>query len=78
MRPELIISNGTILDGTGSPPGAGDVAITQGRISDVGSIGLVQDVPLLDATGLYVTPGFIDIHSHSDYSLVVDPRAVSA
>ena len=33
---------------------------------------------MLDATGLYVTPGFIDIHSHSDYSLVVDPRAVSA
>ena len=78
MKPELIISNGTILDGTGRPPGAGDVAITQGRISDVGSIPAAQDVPLLDATGLYVTPGFIDIHSHSDYSLVVDPRAVSA
>ncbi len=78
MRPDLIISNGTILDGTGKAPQSGDIAITGGKISDVGCLGEVADVPVLDAAGLFVSPGFIDIHSHSDYSLVVDPRAVSA
>ena len=78
MPPQLVISNGTLLDGTGGPPRRADVAVSQGRISDVGDLGSVADVPRIDATGLYVAPGFIDIHSHSDYSLVVDPRAVSA
>ena len=78
MPPALIIANGTLLDGTGAPPRTGDVAVSQGRISDVGNLGAVADVPRIDASGLYVTPGFIDIHSHSDFSLVVDPRAVSA
>ena len=78
MPPDLIISNGTILDGTGRAPISGDIAITGGKISDLGDLSEAVNVPKLDATGLCVSPGFIDIHSHSDYSLVVDPRAVSA
>jgi N-acyl-D-amino-acid deacylase len=77
-QPDLIISNGTLVDGTGKPGVHEDVAISNGKISDIGAIGATDDVPVLDATDLYVTPGFIDIHSHSDFSLVVDPRAVSA
>lgn len=77
MSCDLLIRNGTILDGTGAPPRPGDVAVVDGRIAEVGPI---RDAAgrVLDAAGCYVAPGFIDIHSHSDYTLLVDPRAVSA
>jgi N-acyl-D-aspartate/D-glutamate deacylase len=74
----LLIRGGTVLDGTGGPPFAADVAVGDGRILDVGRIPVLEGVPCLDARGLYVTPGFIDIHSHSDFTLLVDPRAVSS
>jgi N-acyl-D-amino-acid deacylase len=75
---DLLIQNATVVDGTGSPPTQADVAITNDRISAVEIIELPEDVPILDASGLVVAPGFIDIHSHSDFTLVVDPRAVSS
>ncbi len=78
MTDRLIITGGTVIDGSGHPPFQSDVVICDGKIENVGNFGLIQDVPTLDAKGLIVTPGFIDIHSHSDFSLVVDPRAVSA
>ncbi len=74
---ELVIRGGTILDGSGGEPFAGDVAIEAGTITAVGSVPATE-CPEIDATGLYVAPGFIDIHSHSDYTLLVDPRAKSA
>src|SRR6185503_7508281 len=74
--PTLVIRNGTVLDGTGADPVRGDVAIRDGRIQRIGEIEPGPDE--LDAAGRYVAPGFIDIHSHSDYTLLVDPRAVSA
>ena len=52
--------------------------MADGRIVDVGRFPLPEGVPCVDAAGCYVTPGFIDIHSHSDFTLVVDPRAVSS
>src|ERR1700691_6133962 len=74
---DLLIHGGTMIDGTGSVARYADIGIKDGRIVDVGLItGEAQTT--LDATGLTVTPGFIDIHSHSDYTLLVDPRAVSA
>lgn len=75
-QPTLVIRNGTVLDGTGADPVCADVAITGGRIERIGEI--ETGGPELDAAGRYVAPGFIDIHSHSDYTLLVDPRAVSA
>jgi N-acyl-D-aspartate/D-glutamate deacylase len=75
---ELIITGGTVVDGTGALPVRADVLVRDGRIVDVGPIPAREGVPLLDARGLYVAPGFIDIHSHSDFTLVVDPRAVSS
>jgi N-acyl-D-amino-acid deacylase len=72
----LVIRNGTVLDGTGAEPFRADVAVGGERIESIGEIGPCANE--LDATGRYVAPGFIDIHSHSDYTLLVDPRAVSA
>lgn len=77
MTLDLVIRGGTVLDGTGSEPARADVAVEDGRIVEIGAIGPV-DAPDLDATGLFVAPGFIDVHSHSDYTLLVDPRAASA
>lgn len=78
MMMDLLIRGGNVIDGTGKPPFRADIAVKDGRISDVGVIGELEGVPSLDAGGLLVAPGFIDIHSHSDFTLVVDPRAVSS
>ncbi|TMH60139.1 MAG: D-aminoacylase [Betaproteobacteria bacterium] len=73
---DLVIRGGTILDGTGTAPRVADVAVKNGRIAAIGK--LKANGAQIDASGLAVAPGFIDIHSHSDYTLLVDPRAVSA
>jgi N-acyl-D-amino-acid deacylase len=73
---DLVIRGGTVLDGTGGAPRVADIAVKDGRIAAIGKFD--GKATGIDATGLTVTPGFIDIHSHSDYTLLVDPRAVSA
>ncbi len=77
MSVDLVIRNGTVFDGTGRDGFRADVAIVDGLIAGCGEIGSV-DCPEIDAAQFFVAPGFIDIHSHSDYTLLVDPRAVSA
>jgi N-acyl-D-amino-acid deacylase len=72
-----LIVGGTIVDGTEAAARPGDIAIKDGSIAAIGSID-GEAVNTIDASGLYVSPGFIDIHSHSDYTLLVDPRAMSA
>jgi N-acyl-D-amino-acid deacylase len=62
---DLLIRGGTILDGTGAPPFTGDVAIRGERIDAVGDLSGVPALQVLDARGLYVAPGFIDLHSHA-------------
>ena len=74
---DLVIRNGAVVDGSGAEPVSADVAIERGRILAVGQVP-ATDARELDAAGLLVTPGFIDVHSHSDYTLLVDPRARSA
>lgn len=71
---DLLISGGSVVDGTGIPPVPANIAIKDGRIAAMGDIAPVADTPVLDAAGLLVAPGFIDIHSHSDFTLLVDPR----
>jgi N-acyl-D-aspartate/D-glutamate deacylase len=73
----IVIRGGTILDGSGGEPVVGDVAIDGDRIATVGYVPRT-DGGEIDATGLFVAPGFVDLHSHSDYTLLVDPRAASA
>ena len=72
----LAIRGGTVVDGTGAPGRGADVLVEGGRIAEVGSFEAEAEV--IEAEGLLVTPGFIDLHSHSDYTLLVDPRGVSA
>jgi N-acyl-D-amino-acid deacylase len=72
----LAIRGGTVYDGTGAAGREADVLLEDGRIAAIGRIDAEADE--LDARGLAVAPGFVDIHSHSDYTLLVDPRAVSA
>jgi N-acyl-D-aspartate/D-glutamate deacylase len=74
---DILIRNGSVADGTGGEPFVADVGVLNGRIAAIGKIeGHARQE--IDASGLMVTPGFIDIHSHSDYTLLVDPRAQSA
>jgi N-acyl-D-aspartate/D-glutamate deacylase len=71
---DLIIRNGTVIDGTGEPGFVADVAITDGRISAVGPA-LVDETGSareIDATGLLVTPGWVDIHTHYDGQVTWD------
>ncbi len=63
---DLIIRNGTIVDGTGEPRKVGDIAITAGRITQVGGSVEGDATQVIDATGLIVTPGFVDHHTHYD------------
>ena len=75
-RADLVIRGGTILDGTGGPPRTGDIAIDGDRITQIGR-GLAAGATEIDARDMVVAPGFIDIHSHADLSLLVNPRAES-
>ena len=62
---DLIIRGGTVVDGTGAPRFSADIAIDAGRITAIGTdLGEARDI--IDATGLIVTPGFVDIHTHYD------------
>jgi N-acyl-D-amino-acid deacylase len=63
--PDLVIRGGTIVDGSGGDPFVGDVAVSGGRISAIGAID-ARGFEEIDATGLLVTPGFVDIHTHYD------------
>ena len=74
---DLVIAGGTVLDGTGGPSVRADIRVEGGRIAEIGDLD-DRELPRLEAAGLMVAPGFIDIHSHSDYTLLEDPRAVSA
>jgi N-acyl-D-amino-acid deacylase len=75
---DLVIENGRIVDGTGNPWFKGDVAIRGDRIVAVGKLpGGVEAKSRLDARGLIVVPGFIDMHSHSDMPLLTDGAGLS-
>jgi N-acyl-D-amino-acid deacylase len=63
---DLLIRGGRVLDGTGNPWFPADVAVRDGRIVAVGALGSAPATRVIDASNLYVTPGFIDIHSHAD------------
>lgn len=63
---DLIIRHGRVLDGSGNPWFPADVAVANGRIVAVGALAGARAATVIDATGKYVTPGFIDIHSHAD------------
>jgi N-acyl-D-amino-acid deacylase len=75
---DVIIKNGTIVDGTGNPSFPGDVAIEGDRISAVGNLGEADGHLRVDAGGKVVCPGFVDIHSHTDRSILANREALSS
>ncbi len=74
---DVLIRGGRVVDGSGNPWFRGDVAIEGDRIVAVGQLGTVQARRVIDATGLVVAPGFIDLHTHSDMPLLADGTAQS-
>jgi N-acyl-D-amino-acid deacylase len=74
MTRRVLVTGARLLDGTGAPAHRGDLLLEDNRIAEVGDTTLKPD-EVLDATGLVVAPGFIDVHSHGDFSLPVDPEA---
>jgi N-acyl-D-aspartate/D-glutamate deacylase len=69
---DLVIRGGTVVDGTGAPARTADVAVTDGRIAEVGEVD-GSGRREIDADGLLVTPGFVDIHTHYDGQVTWDP-----
>jgi N-acyl-D-amino-acid deacylase len=75
---DLVLANGRIVDGCGNPWYRGDLGIRAGRIAAIASPGALRGRQTLAAADRYVAPGFIDVHTHSDLSILVNRRAESA
>jgi N-acyl-D-amino-acid deacylase len=74
---DILIRGGTVIDGSGRPGERADIAVADGRIARIG-----RDLPadaerVVDAAGMAVTPGFIDVKTHSDFVLPINPKAES-
>ncbi|EKE25502.1 MAG: hypothetical protein ACD_5C00137G0007 [uncultured bacterium] len=76
---DILIKNGTILDGSGQPMYKGDVGIQEGKIVEIGDLHNDHAEKEIDATGKYVAPGFIDVNNHSDtyWRIFLDPALES-
>ncbi len=72
-RYDVLIRGGTIYDGTGAPGVRADVGVRGDRIAAVGAIGERGGVEL-DASALAVSPGFVDVHSHDDFAVLLEPQ----
>src|SRR5439155_25947503 len=72
---DVLIRHGKVIDGTGNAWFYGDVAIRGGKIESVGDLSDANAAKEIDATGLIVAPGFIDVHTHADTDLYKSPQA---
>jgi N-acyl-D-amino-acid deacylase len=77
MHFDVIFANGKVIDGAGNPWFKADVGVKGDRIEAVGRLLGSEAGRVIDVGGLVVAPGFIDIHSHSDYNVIIDPRVES-
>jgi N-acyl-D-amino-acid deacylase len=75
--PDIVIHGGRIIDGTGNPWYVGDVAITDGRIVAIGKIPSAVAKRVIEANGMVVAPGFIDMLGQSETALLIDNRSIS-
>lgn len=67
---DLVFENGLVIDGSGRPGERADVAVSDGKIVAVGRLGEVTAARRVDATGSVIAPGFVDVHSHTDYTVL--------
>jgi len=74
---DILLKHGKIIDGTGNPWFYGDVAIKDGKIVSVGNLNGWQSTKTIDATGLIIAPGFIDVHTHIENDEVKNPFATN-
>jgi N-acyl-D-amino-acid deacylase len=74
----ILVRGGTLVDGTGDPARPADVLLRDGRVAALGALDEAPDARVLDADGLVVTPGFVDVHTHADFTLLAFPEAESA
>jgi dihydroorotase/N-acyl-D-amino-acid deacylase len=74
---DLVITNGHIIDGTGSPWYSGDLGIRGGRVAAIGNLSAASRSRTIDARGMAVAPGFIDMLGQSELTILVDPRLPS-
>src|SRR5690348_14945141 len=77
MTWDILIRGGTLIDGSGRPGEVGDIAVGEGRIAALGRSLPEGAAKIIDAEGLAVAPGFIDIKTHSDFTLPINPKAES-
>src|SRR4030042_5494815 len=74
---DIVIKGGHVIDGSGKKEFLADVGIKDGKIIEIGNLNSVDAETVIDAKGLKVVPGFIDIHSHTDTDLILNPKAES-
>src|SRR5687768_10080615 len=74
---DILIHGGEVINGSGAPGRVADIAVKDGYIVALESGAARQAHRMIDATGQVVAPGFIDIHTHSDFTLPLNPRAES-
>ncbi len=74
---DIVIRNGHIIDGTGSPWYSGDIGIRDGKIAAIGNLSGVPAGRIIDAQGMVVAPGFIDMLGQSELTILVNPRLPS-
>jgi N-acyl-D-aspartate/D-glutamate deacylase len=74
---DIVITNGHIIDGTGSPWYSGDIGIRDGHITAIGNLGLAERKRTIDAKGMAVAPGFIDMLGQSEITILVEPKLPS-
>ncbi|MCU0243405.1 MAG: D-aminoacylase [Acidobacteria bacterium] len=75
---DLVVAGGAVYDGSGGPPVETDIGVAGGAIREIGRVRVSRAKAVIDARGLAVSPGFIDVHDHTDTALLVNPRAESA
>lgn len=77
-RDRFLLRSGLLVDGTGARPGRADVLIADGRIAAIGDLGGSVEAAEIAADGRVVAPGFVDVHSHADFTILAFPSADSA